>query len=241
MTKIEKFVKTIDEKVDSTISAKFKRQFFKYFPVISATVLILLMLIFTFKVLHDKSNFTSNIISRDLSLIKNAIIKVDSDCKIIDIKENKVIIDFLNVKSFSGSVIGGINLANSEKWQGPYIKNNPTIFQKFYEIASTKEGIFIVPGRGTKLPNGLTIGTDFKIDYNSSITEMIRVGGVLEHKGISMATKLPFEFAKNKPGILKTKETINKINNALEELNEAMPFSQENTPSKSDRKSYKSS
>jgi hypothetical protein len=66
----------------------------------------------------------------------------------------------LNVKEFSGAEVGPMNLAYPERWEGPYLEDNPTMQEKEYLIVRTKRGYFITPGEGVILPNGKDVGKD---------------------------------------------------------------------------------
>ncbi|MBD3231276.1 hypothetical protein GF322_01305 [Candidatus Dependentiae bacterium] len=227
MKKIDDIIINFDRKVDQKIKP-VAGAFQKYFPIFSISLFALLILLFVVKIFHNKPYFAAAIITTDIKKIVNALNNIDDDCSILKIKDKNNFIDFLNITKFTGSEVGPLNLAYPKNWRGPYLYDNPTMQGKLYRIVRTKEGIFIVPGDFVKLPNGLHVGKDFKIDYNSSILKMIDKGGALNYKGRPLAAKLKFKIGDwQKPKI--KKEEIAEINSVLEEFNAAMPFTHNQT------------
>ncbi len=134
----------------------------------------------------------------------------------------------MTVEEFSGSEVGSLNLAYPKNWRGPYLRENPVFQGKLYDIVKTKEGVFVIPGKGAKLPNNLVLGKDFKITFQSSIVQMIKEGGELNYNGQPLAMQLKFkigDWGKEKM----TAEEIEEIKSILEEFNRAMPFTQNRT------------
>ena len=85
-----------------------------------------------------------------------------------------------------------------------------------------------MPGAGTKLPNGLIVGKDFKITKETSVNEMMQGGGKLNYDDYPLAVELKFgigDWMKQEM----TKEDIEEIKSVLEEFNTAMPFTQNRT------------
>ncbi len=217
----------IDQKVDRKVKP-FWGIFKKYFPIFSATLLSLLLIFFILRVFHNKPYFASAIISSDLRKIVSALEKIDKDCSILSMDNVQNNVDFLNVKSFTGSEIGSLNLAYPKNWRGPYLYDNPTFKGKSYRIVKAKDGVFVIPGDGVKLPNGLIVGKDFKITPDSLISKMIESRGKLNYKGSSLAVQLKFEIGDWSQIELKEKE-IEEISSVLKEFNEAMPFAHNQT------------
>ena len=116
--------------------------------------------------------------------------QIHNTCKIIDFEHQKNFIDFLNVKSFAGSEVGPMNLTYPKKWQGPYLLDNPTVQEKYYQVVRTKQGHFIVPGPGVKLFNGKVIGTDIILDENSDIKTMVQDEQFLNFRGRPLAVQI---------------------------------------------------
>lgn len=114
-------------------------------------------------------------IVQDLEELSRVLQQIDHDATIIGFDHQKNWINFLQIKKggFVGSEVGSVNLAHPEKWNGPYMNDNPTIQNKEYMVIHTKQGYFITPGVGVTLPNNKTIGTDIKLDENSDIMALM--------------------------------------------------------------------
>lgn len=124
-------------------------------------------------------------IAEDIQKLGDIFARIHNECKIIDFEHQKNYIDFLTVESFVGSEVGLMNLTYPEKWQGPYINDNPTMQEKYYMIVVTDKGHYIVPGDGgphcaesgnfgVKLANGKIIGRDIEFTSKSDIEAMMR-------------------------------------------------------------------
>ncbi len=222
MKNLKGIFKDLDKKTDN-IDKKTVRTFKKFFPILSITLLFLLVIFFLFRVYKNKPYFVTSLISDDIVMIVDSLNRIDKECSILSIEHNRNYIDFLNVVKFTGSEVGCLNLAYPDKWQGPYIEDNPTMHGKLYEIVKTKEGVFVVPGLGVKLPNGFRVGKHFEINFDSSISEMIQPNGPLNYKGQALAKKLEFEIGDWGREEL-TKKQIESFNDAIKEFNAAMPF-----------------
>ena len=79
--------------------------------------------------------YLADIIDRDVKELKSILERIDKECKILSFDYQKNRINFLNVKSFSGSEVGSINLAFPKKWEGPYLLDNPTYQEKEYLLS----------------------------------------------------------------------------------------------------------
>jgi hypothetical protein len=119
--------------------------------------------------------------------------KINSTAGIVDFDHQKNYIDFLNVKSFDGSQIGSMNLAQPDKWQGPYVKENLTMQEQNYQIVRTHKGYFIVPGEGVKLSSGKIIGKDIIFAENTDIPALIADGNELNFQGRPLAAQVPMQ------------------------------------------------
>lgn len=222
MKKIDEILHDVDQKVDREFSPVYKFVM-RYFTVFSATLLSVLMLIFVIRIFYNKPYFLASIIKEDLVAIDRCLAKIDKECNILNIRPDNATVDFLTVEKFVGSTVGCLNLAYPERWKGPYLRVNPTVQSRPYQIVHTHEGLFIVPGTGTKLPNGLVIGKDFTCDYRSALTKMLKPGGQLNYKGEVFAIQLKFKVGDwDAPRL--TPETMQKANKVLEEFNNALPY-----------------
>lgn len=224
MKGIKETLNNIDVKIDEKFG--FVKGFFKrYFPVISTLFFAFIVFVFVIRVFYSRPRIVSAIIEDDIKLITLALEKIDAKCNILSVEDDYNEIDFLNVKSFSGSQVGPINLAYADRWEGPYLRVNPTLQEKFYEIVKAKDGLFIMPGRGVRLPNGLVVGEDFKVTSETEVATLTEKGGPLSHYGKTFATKLMFKVGDWDPWHFR-EETVKDLDRMIKEFNEAMPFTQ---------------
>ncbi len=232
MRKLGDLVSAVDRSVDRKL-APLWRFVQKYFIFFSSTVLILLLTIFLFRVFLSRSTRVAEVIQKDLTSIEKVLNKIDKKCNILSIRSERAFVDFLTVEKFTGSVVGCLNLAYAGRWKGPYLERNPTLQGRFYEIVLSKEGYFVVPGYGAKLPDGSVMGKDVVITSKTSVLPMLKAGGKLTYKKKKLGLQLPFKVGDwDSPRI--GSETIRTINEMLEEFNEALPF----TYNKSDNASF---
>jgi hypothetical protein len=116
--------------------------------------------------------------------------RIHKTCQIIDFDNQKNPINFLNVEKFAGSEVGPMNLVYPEKWEGPYLKDNPTMYHIVYQVVSTKKGYYITPGDGVKLPNGKVVGKDIVLDQKAHIDTMMFNPQELMYKDRPLAARL---------------------------------------------------
>jgi hypothetical protein len=223
MKKLDDLMHDFDKSVDKKINP-FLNSFKKHFTTVSTGVLILLLLIFFVKVIREKPFHLTAIIANDINQIENILNQIDKDCNILSLNSDKIPVDFLNVEKFSGSTVGCLNLAYPIKWTGPYMHRNPTLQSKFYEICKTKDGCYIVPGQGVKLPNGLIIGKDFVINNKTNMENLIQANGPLNYKGEVVVRKIQFKIGDWDNPITKDANKLEKINDTLKEFNQAFSF-----------------
>lgn len=224
MKKLDNFVHDIDVTFDKNVSPTLMSMK-KYFPTISTIILVSLMSIFFIKIIVDKPYHLTAIIKSDLTEINKILTNIDKNCNILSFGLDNVPVDFLNIKSFSGSTVGCLNLAYPAKWSGPYMDRNPTLQGKLYEICKTKDGLYILPGHGVKLPNGFICGKNFVINTTTSINELIKEGGPLNYKGEILAIKITFKIGDwDNPLTKVSEDKFEKVNAALKEFNQAFSF-----------------
>ena len=188
------------------------------------------------RIIYTRPYLVASIIEDDLQLIALALDKIDSRCDILSVENDRADINFLNVKQFSGSRVGPLNLAHKKNWEGPYLQTNPTMQGKFYELIRAKDGLFIVPGFGVKLPNGLVVGNEIKFGPQKDLGMLLLQGKPLNYGGCKMAYKIRFKigdwtlFSKKEHQAsqekLRRTRMINKVGRLIKEFNEAMPFTQ---------------
>jgi hypothetical protein len=159
--------------------------------ILIVAVLLILVLISSITYWFQAKGATDIVIANHIMQLHAVFKKINDDAGIVDFDHQKNYIDFLNVKSFAGSEVGSMNLAYPDKWQGPYLKENPTVQEKNYQVVRTKKGFFIVPGDGVKLSNGKIIGKDIIMDENADIPAMIADQKMLNFKGKPLAAAVP--------------------------------------------------
>lgn len=152
--------------------------------------------------LHGRQQ-VDEIIAYDVSLIAKTLMQIDQDCTILSFEHEKNFIDFLNVISFYGSEVGPINLAHPENWRGPYLEDNPTMQEKYYQVLDTKDGYYVVPGPGVQLSNGLVIGENVQLDRTTNIQQMIAEGILRSKEGKNLVKKFTLKNDPQLPEIAK--------------------------------------
>lgn len=141
--------------------------------IIGSIISVFVLCIMLYTRLHYKNDYLAQVISDDLQKLTAVFAKINKDCGIAEIDHIKISINFLNTISFVGSDVGCLSLIHPEKWQGPYLKENPTINGIEYQLIRVKDGYFIIPGDGVRLPNGNIIGKDIIITKNTEIIPLI--------------------------------------------------------------------
>lgn len=133
---------------------------------------------------------TAHVIDTDIAQLVTIFKRIDKDCKIISFDSQQNPINFLNVRSFTSSEVGPMNLMHPVDWQGPYVKDNLTVQGIEYMVVRTDHGYFITPGKGVRLPNGKIIGKDIIVDEHADIASMISEGHDLFYNGKRLAAEL---------------------------------------------------
>lgn len=152
-----------------------KEVFSKIIPLLIGAVFVVLVVVALLVQWYVSPVNESAQIVQDLVTLSKVLQQIDRDATIIGFDHQKNWINFLQIKKdgFVGSEVGSVNLAYPEKWNGPYMQDNPTIQDKEYMVIQTKQGYFIAPGVGVKLPNNKVIGTDIKLDEESDIMALM--------------------------------------------------------------------
>jgi len=162
----------------------------KVIPVLTISLFVLLVGVSLFRVFYQVQTFSDQIIAKEVVDLVTIFKKIDEKCKIIDFDYQKNPINFLNVEKFVGSEVGPMNLSYPQNWEGPYLKDNPTIQEKEYQIVRTKKGYFIAPGDGVVLSNGKVVGKDIVLDEDANIPAMMIDENLLNFKGKALAAPL---------------------------------------------------
>lgn len=154
--------------------------------------IIILAAIFTINIWYKKGQSHAEIIANDISKLIGIFQQINTQCMITGFDLTKNSINFLNVTKFVGSEVGAMNLAYPDKWQGPYLKDNPTVQGIEYQIARTNQGYFIIPGDGVTLPNGKVVGKDIIINADTDITKLMESEDGFSYKKLTFAAPLNF-------------------------------------------------
>ena len=223
MKKLNGIIDSIDIQVDKRFGSFFKWTA-RHFTIFSSTIFVILLSIFIFKAVYHRSHYLASVIEQDITRIAHALADIDKNCNILSLNGERTAVNFLTVKSFVGTSVGGLNLAYPHKWQGPYLQVNPMCQQHFYELVQTKEGLFLVPGVGVKLPNGHIMGDDVKITAGISVKKLLEKNGVLNNDGNRLGLQLNFKVGDWNPHVKADRATLDTINFFVNEFNAAMPF-----------------
>lgn len=140
------------------------------------------------------------LIALEVAQLAEIFKKIHKTAVIQSIDHTRSPINFLNVKSFSGSEVGPLNLVYPNKWEGPYVDDNLTIQTKEYELLKTKNGYYIVPGNGVTLPNGKVVGKDISFDENTDFPKLTEKEGDLYFEGKPLA--MPIDLKQETPSEL---------------------------------------
>lgn len=161
-----------------------------WIPIIAIAGFVALMTMSFVGLLRESKTDVGTIIAHDVIALRDVFHKIHRDCTIIDFDDQKSSINFLNVRSFSGSEVGPLNMVHPKKWQGPYMQGNPTMQKIAYQVVTTTKGYFITPGDGVKLPNGKVVGKDIILDKKSDIAALARDKNALLFKDSPLAVPL---------------------------------------------------
>lgn len=146
---------------------------------------------FWFQSKHEINEF----IATDTSHLTEILQEIDQRCEIMSFDQEKSYINFLNVGCFEGSEVGPMNLAYPQKWEGPYLKDNPTLQGFYYYVLKNKKGYYIVPGDGIKLTNGKVLGKDIVITVDTDIETLLKNEPGLWFNTTPLITKLTLKRA----------------------------------------------
>ena len=137
--------------------------------------------------------YTVGVITKDLKELQDIFKRIDESCTVMSFDAPISPINYLNVRSFEGSEVGAMNIVYPLRWQGPYVKDNPTVQGIEYQVVRTNKGYFITPGNGVTLPTGKEIGKDIVLNENSDIALMMAKENELNYKGQVLAAPMPLK------------------------------------------------
>ena len=144
-----------------------------------------------FQLYQQSQTHVNKVLASDVALLGQIFTKIHTQCGIVGFEHERNFIDFLTVGTFSGSQIGSMNVLRARAWQGPYLKQIPTLQEKQYEIVRAKTGYYIVPGHGVRLAGGAVMGKDIVVTPQTDIEAMLRPGGILTSDNHQLAYKVP--------------------------------------------------
>ncbi|HBY05680.1 MAG: hypothetical protein UV38_C0001G0123 [candidate division TM6 bacterium GW2011_GWE2_42_60] len=156
-------------------------------PTITGLFLILLLSIALHRYSRDAKLLTNQLLADNIEQLTTIFKRIDEKCKIIDFEHEKNFVDFLNVKGFTGSEVGAMNLAAAEAWEGPYLPTNPTVQDKNFVIVETAAGYYLAPGDGITLANGKIIGKDIILNKDTNFEKLIQDPTALQYNGRPLA------------------------------------------------------
>jgi hypothetical protein len=142
----------------------------------------------TIRYLFQARVVNDELIADHIEQLKDIFRRIHVRCKITGFRNAKDQIDFLNVISFAGSVVGSMNVLEPQNWEGPYLSENLTMQGKEYQLIQTKKGYYIVPGDGVRLANGKIIGKTLLISPDSDIEPMLHDPQALLSSNRSLGT-----------------------------------------------------
>jgi hypothetical protein len=129
-------------------------------------------------------------IAAEVIRLRDIFHRIHKTCTIIDFDAQKNPINFLNVEKFTGSEVGPMNLVYPDRWEGPYLQDNPTLYKISYQVVSTKKGYYVTPGDGVQLPNKKIVGKDIVLDHKANIDAMMVNEQELMYKDRPLAARL---------------------------------------------------
>lgn len=167
-----------------------RRNFLTYLmPVLTVILILSLVVIAGFRLYTQLGTITNAMIVDHVEELTDIFQRIDKECQIIGFEHEKNNIDFLNVVKFVGSEVGSMNLTYPNNWQGPYVKDNPTVQEKQYVVVVTKDGYYIAPGDGIELANGKVIGKDIIINKESDFAQLTGDPEALQYNDQPMVRK----------------------------------------------------
>lgn len=162
----------------------------KFLPIIVVVGVVFFIGISFFDTLYRAKDDAGMMIAQEVVQLRDIFHRIHKTCIIIDFDNQQNAINFLNVAKFAGSEVGPMNLVHPDKWEGPYLKENPTLYHIAYQVVSTKKGYFVTPGNGVTLPNKKVIGKDIILDQKADIDAMMINPDELLYKDRPLAARL---------------------------------------------------
>ncbi|MGB8367070.1 MAG: hypothetical protein WCD44_01815, partial [Candidatus Babeliales bacterium] len=89
-------------------------------PISISLLLITFVVISIVNLFYRAKVTTGEMIAAEVVQLHDIFQRIHQTCQIISFDYQKNRINFLNVKSFTGSEVGPMNLVHPAKWEGPY-------------------------------------------------------------------------------------------------------------------------
>lgn len=174
------------------MAAKAKNQKKNQWWILGASIAVVCAVVgYTVYLYHwEVKDTTNQLVVFDVQRLADTLNTINDQCGIISFDYPKNQINFLNVIDFKGSEIGTMNLAYPDKWQGPYLDDNPIIQGKYYIVAVTKKGHFVVPPDGVELSEGKIIGKDIVINEDTDVIALTKDPEGLQYNGKPLAAQI---------------------------------------------------
>jgi hypothetical protein len=163
--------------------------------IIYISIFFLIICFLGYYFLNNKNY--QNAIFPDVKKIEEAIKNIHKNCIILNFLNENNPVDFLNVKEFSGNIIGSIQIEKPEKWEGPYLPSVILYKNKPFSIFVHKSGYYIVPGIETILDDEKVIGKDIIFNQETDMETILRQYPSLNPNGKALIKKIDIEI-KNK-------------------------------------------
>lgn len=180
---------------------RYKNKSFHWYSLIAIAIIIGLIgfSIATFRARKERD--IGMLLAQDIQHLADVFKDINETAGIAGFDFQKNEINFLNIKKdgFVGSEVGSMNLIDPKKWQGPYIRPISDLQEHNYMIVRTKQGYFITPHDGVRLPNGKVIGTDIVLDENANIEQMMQPDGPLSYQGRPLAANIMGQSSLSEP------------------------------------------
>src|SRR5438552_1234562 len=105
-------------------------------PLLTVILFIILIAITIINVYYRSRISTGEIIAGDIEQLAHLFKNIENTCKIAGFDAQITPINFLTVKKdgFIGSTVGSMNLRYPQKWEGPYVQENPEVQGIPYQI-----------------------------------------------------------------------------------------------------------
>lgn len=162
-----------------------------YFTMLVSGLAIILLFSSSLYFLYRRSEtIVNDVVIEHIEELADIFKKIDETAGIVGFEHEKNYIDFLTVISFVGSEVGSMNLQNPSGWDGPYLKDNPTIQEKYYVIIAGKQGYYIAPDNGVVLSNGKVIGKDIILNKDTDFEAIAKDPELVLHKDKALVRKI---------------------------------------------------